>query len=549
MGMAASQARYLALSARKTNTEYEGQQINQERTVLANRTADLFNQMLSTSVPTCPDSNDYTTLQYSWSDGINDSVLSDYYQLGTADEDYNYVVTTYHYEDVYTGSRKLMNDPKVQAERSLEYVYDADVAENHKTIDVKSYQYDMTNDQYIITNVNNDLKTTLSRVEDSGDTRLELDAIYDRTYTASARNYTYDEANKSYSYKTGEQDDDGNDITLTYTQVDMDNQDELALLKATYGVDFDDTKTYYYNNETGTYVIGDEIEERRQNVGDASDLTVRRQDDGSVYYTDGDKYITADELTNISKDNNSITLKKAIENMEFYNYSYVGNCKLTALTDVDLEDKDVQTEIAQIIKDMKGENGSATAAANLESCFDSETGEYLGGLYSFKLNGTVYYTTQADLETSAESAYYDEAYAYNGIDSQLNKLAYYKAVYLNTKIEDTQKALLETDGTGRFTSVRFENDSVVYTLNTETVTDEDAYENAMNQYYYNQEKYDKAIRDINAQTEIIQAEDRTLELRLKQLDTEQNALQTEMEAVKKVISKNVESTFKTFSGG
>ncbi len=28
MGMAASQARYLALTARKTNTEYEGQQIN-----------------------------------------------------------------------------------------------------------------------------------------------------------------------------------------------------------------------------------------------------------------------------------------------------------------------------------------------------------------------------------------------------------------------------------------------------------------------------------------------------------------------------------------
>ena len=60
MGMAASQARYLALTARKTNTEYEGQQLNQERVVLANRTADLFNQMLSMKVPTCPDSNDFT---------------------------------------------------------------------------------------------------------------------------------------------------------------------------------------------------------------------------------------------------------------------------------------------------------------------------------------------------------------------------------------------------------------------------------------------------------------------------------------------------------
>ena len=48
--------------------------------------------------------------------------------------------------------------------------------------------------------------------------------------------------------------------------------------------------------------------------------------------------------------------------------------------------------------------------------------------------------------------------------------------------------------------------------------------------------------------EIIQAEDRSLELRLKQLDTEQKAIQTEMEAVTKVIEKNTSDTFKTFSG-
>ena len=45
MGMAASQARYLSLTARKTNTEYQGQQVNQERTALANQSAVLFKQM------------------------------------------------------------------------------------------------------------------------------------------------------------------------------------------------------------------------------------------------------------------------------------------------------------------------------------------------------------------------------------------------------------------------------------------------------------------------------------------------------------------------
>ena len=120
-------------------------------------------------------------------------------------------------------------------------------------------------------------------------------------------------------------------------------------------------------------------------------------------------------------------------------------------------------------------------------------------------------------------------------------------LYIKTKIEETNHALLETDGNGRFTSVKFDDDSIVYTLNTETVTDEAAYEDAMNEYRYKIQQYEKTIADINAKTSIIQQEDRTLELRLKQLDTEQNALATEMEAVKKVIKDNVESTFKTFS--
>ena len=126
-------------------------------------------------------------------------------------------------------------------------------------------------------------------------------------------------------------------------------------------------------------------------------------------------------------------------------------------------------------------------------------------------------------------------------------MPYYQASYVKTKIEETSQALLETDGNGRFTSVKFDDDSIVYTLNTETVTDDAAYQDAMNEYHYKVQQYEKTIADINARTSIIQEEDRTLELRLKQLDTEQNALKTEMEAVKKVISENVEATFKTFS--
>ena len=113
MGMAASQARYLALTARKTNCEYEGQQINQARVALANQSANYFNQLLNTKVPTCPDSTDYTKVQYSYSDGYNDTVLEDWHQLSTANKDYNYVVNTYYFDDLYTGAMHKMQNPEV----------------------------------------------------------------------------------------------------------------------------------------------------------------------------------------------------------------------------------------------------------------------------------------------------------------------------------------------------------------------------------------------------------------------------------------------------
>ena len=69
MGMAASQARFLGLTARKTNVEYEGQQVNQQRTTLSNQSANYYNQLLGMEVPTPPSVQDYTKTVYSFTDG------------------------------------------------------------------------------------------------------------------------------------------------------------------------------------------------------------------------------------------------------------------------------------------------------------------------------------------------------------------------------------------------------------------------------------------------------------------------------------------------
>lgn len=550
MGMAASQARYLTLAARKTNTEYEGQQINQARTALANKSADLFNQMLGMQVPTCPDSTNFTKLQYSWSDGINTSVLSDFYQLGCADEEYNYIVKSYHYENVYTGSRKLLHDPQIQSDMYIDYLYDANDKDLNKFFNVQSYNYDFIHDKFMFTSADNEeIVKTFSKIDDDwGERRLELDAIYNRTEKYSANEFFYDEDEDTYVLDPNKVDDDGNPILYAFSKVDKTDEAELQKLKETFGLEYDEDENYYFDENSKMYLKESDILENKDKIGIPSEIKIRKQDDGTKYYTDGEYYLTDKEIAAITPDNNQLNFKRGLEDRRFYDFTAVGNCTLSELSEKDLTNLETQTELMQIMKDMRGENGNKISAASFEKCFD-ETGQYLGGIYSFKMNGVVYYTTKDDLMVSAQSAYAENSLADNNIDMQTTKMPYYKATYLKTKIEETLKALLETDGSGRFSSVKFEDDSLVYTLNTEAITDDDAYQNAMNQYYYKQEVYDKAIADINAKTEIIQAQDRTLELRLKQLDTEQNALQTEMDAVKKVVSKNVETSFKTFGGG
>ena len=76
MGMAASQARFLGLTARKTNTEYEGQQINQQRTTLSNQTANYYNQLLGMAVPVPPSVADFTKTVYTFNDGALSNSIS-----------------------------------------------------------------------------------------------------------------------------------------------------------------------------------------------------------------------------------------------------------------------------------------------------------------------------------------------------------------------------------------------------------------------------------------------------------------------------------------
>ena len=420
MGMAASQARYLALTARKTNVEYEGQQVNQARTALANQSANTFNELLALEVPTAPSTTDYTTTQYSYEDGTVGETITKMTPLDN-DPNYNYIVTHYHYSDVLTGIQSKKTNPQV--------VMNLTPTEN--TVDRANITQDVATGNYLI---------------------------------------------------------NGKEIQ-NYNSLDNTQKDCLQQIYKK----FPDFEKIDVNN------IG--------------------------YYTDDNNNMHFFDKTKLA----------GTENLTAYNVkpdtpTYVGNCELKSLTELST-DKDVNyEEIKEDIATIK-EQWKDTAFANAK---DDE-------IYSWTYQGERYYACQQDLYASAIS----------GIDptkptENQDKLMYYNAQDVKTKIERTEKAFIDYDESGRAQSIRFEDSSATFTLQTETITDENAYQDAMNEYNYQKDLYEKAIEDINAKTKKIQEQDRTLELRLRQLDTEQDALQTEMEAVKKVIEKNVESTFKTF---
>lgn len=139
---------------------------------------------------------------------------------------------------------------------------------------------------------------------------------------------------------------------------------------------------------------------------------------------------------------------------------------------------------------------------------------------------------------------------YDGTNTSVSYIGAYTkgSAPVNEEIKGV-KAYMEQDATGRYINISMEDgmgNLTTYALSTSTVKDDDAYNDAMNQYEYDKAKYDQDVQEINAKIEIIQQEDKDLEIRLKQLDTEQDAISNEMDAVTKVIEKNVESSFKTF---
>jgi len=326
MGLAASQARFLNLTARKTNIEYEGQQINQQRTTLSNQSANLYNQMLTLKVPTQPSIDSYTKLQYTFvpPDSVSTATVSSI-------------------------TKQKMEEGE----------------------DVQKYtiHYTVTEDVIGFYPCEKDKEVTVAKDE--------------------SNNYTYSEGGGTF-----------------------------VLEKYTY----DPSAPNYATHK------------------DAYDYLIDEKGFG--------------------------------DNLYYFNAGTEASPQYRYFTD---------TQMNAAIDDGK-------------KC--------------------VYYTSTTQKQTST------------------------------SVIKD---CTLIRDANNRLVSFTDTNEDITYTVTAGTYTDQQAYDDAQNQYRYETFLYEQTLGKINAETSVLQAQDKTLELRLKQLDTEHQAVQTEVDSISEVIKKNIESSFKSFN--
>ncbi|MDR1167832.1 MAG: hypothetical protein LBK53_02940 [Heliobacteriaceae bacterium] len=418
MGMAASQARFLGLTARKTNVEYEGQQINQQRTALGNQSANYYNQMLGMSVPKPPSVNNFTKTVYSFEDGSLKNTITSL--IARPGGEYTVSYLREWQDDFAAVSAAPALVTRIDAPAAAKAVYDA-------------------------ANSGTDLASVQSKA------KIAYEAIRD-------------------------------DAAKTIA--------EKAAAKAVY----------------------DAV--NALSVGTA--LAVAKSTAKTAYEAIGNAYMVGnDELRLLGSTPSAEQIKAD---------PYLSSLSADQLI------KLVEQEILQ--------------AGVLDSTYGQPTDGWVVR-YVKNSNSGAYEPQFYNLDVLNNK---NTTYNVNG-QSQSNIPAYKMGTAKKTEEIKGIEARLEQDATGRIINITMnpnQPNEVKYALTTNTITDQAAYNDAMNQYEFDKHQYDQTIQEVNAKIEIIQVEDRNLELRLKQLDTEQNAISTEMDAVSKVIEKNVESTFKTF---
>ena len=523
MGMSASQARLLSLKARQSNLEYQGQQINQARAILSQQCTALYNSLLSMTVPTPPSTTDYTKVQYKGQQGATK------FTIGTVTPESG---GTYNVEMKYErNGNSIKGGSYMEVNTYVEPEFLTGQAVNQKT---EVIQYIKRGDEVQNSEITNGTYNNSTKV------------MHSVTSAQSGVNdyYYMDKSGKGFvkanSFNDAKSKGQGGVVYTATTIGDIKSKNP------DYNFDVGGEDFVYNPNESGEYTSGGmtaaEFNNNEFYKADGTRITLDMCDE--VTGSDGKKYYILPE---------GAIRKSSSGNTQIKNPNYDPNeaTKGTTVGGNTVQNFDAQT---------LGTYYEEAIKAIQNSCPEYKEGQNPGPSaitddfkVVFKTNGAgeriPYFVKTADYNQKANMS---------GANGQ-NQVEVFSLEPNGAYTENvqTEGCKLTFDGSGRITSIGIPiydpetgelkgHDEI--SLEAETVTDEAAYKDAMAQYEYETYLYDQKNKEINAKTEIIQQEDKNLELKLQKLDNERTQITTEIEAVEKVINDNIEGSYKTFSG-
>ncbi len=586
MGMAASQARFLSLTARKNNVEYEGQQINQQRTALSNASASHYTDLLGMAVPVCPSVEDYTQTVYSFNDGsLQNSITS---IIARDDGTYNVSYLSKYNDDfsvIAAGATSVVNDNGTYMIGAAKLRPLADELYWSYVLRQESMTYRLyeDGDNFTYTDKDGVDQTLIPATYDIVTSLIGPEPqLGDYDVGPLIENYKNTQCYSSVTpNKTGMYHLEHNLCRLIWsdgtTAVTSSDGVTLTKLPASNGIY---SLTGSMGNQTSTDQTSIDLQAALKEY--YPDLYQRLVDTyiDSVMYLD---YVYPTSNSNINKSYFTLSSNENAPNLQpaqmHSEWTALWN-EISRLDHSDAYDRDHRawqekydpyagnyldakdyTKIYNITERQMFYDGEdpylkSLSSDQLERLYYEEVAfrDMLEDGYGESAEGWYVRYKENTSTGEWEPIFYRGDDLVDGIKDDFQNIRSnvdtYKVGTRDVQNEvKGQIAYMEQDSTGRYINITFVENGVkakTYALSTNTITDSDAYNDAMNQYEYDKALYDKAIEEINAKIAIIQAEDKNLELRLKQLDTEQNAISNELDAVQKVIEKSVESGFKTF---
>lgn len=326
------------------------------------------------------------------------------------------------------------------------------------------------------------------------------------------------------------------------------------------------TETYTLVDGKQEYNIGDGYAGFKRVQTDADGNIVYNQVqekdiDGNIVYT-SEQEMNEDGTPKVDEDGNPVYKPSMIDDLDDPVYlDKDGNEFHKEVIGKDKDGNDIYGYTKDFVWDPINYEGTTEESRNLYDYAMSITEAYLR--VGTGENG-VEFEAKYDMENIKSAANPDNASAikyYQNIFNKIQLSGYF--TYTNTPAKVNENHLYTSEGTGTKGNVKKNPLQDNYTfeaalrdgslrLEYYSSTDKAFKSTTISEDNCIQEVADeraiaKAESKYNQDMADLENKDKKLDLELKKLDTEHNALQTEYDAVKNVVDKNVESSFKIFS--